>query len=142
MWVAPDDVPGAAGWMAGGSYLVARRIRMHIEVWDRTPLMEQEQVIGRDKKVGAPLGRTAEFDEPDFAATGMDGGPRIPANAHVRLAHHSNLAASASCAGATPSPTAPTARATSTPGCSSSPSCATRTGSSCRCSGRWPGPTG
>ena len=91
VWVAPDDVPGAAGWMTGGSYLVARRIRMHIEVWDRTPLMEQEQVIGRDKKVGAPLGKTAEFDEPDFAATGMDGGPRIAANAHVRLAHHGNL---------------------------------------------------
>ncbi len=91
VWVAPDDVPGATGWMTGGSYLVARRIRMHIEVWDRTPLMEQEQVIGRDKKVGAPLGRKAEFDEPDFAATGMDGGPRIAANAHVRLAHHSNL---------------------------------------------------
>ena len=91
VWVAPDDVPGAAGWLSGGSYLVARRIRMHIEVWDRTPLMEQEQVIGRDKKVGAALGRTAEFDEPDFTATGMDGGPRIAANAHVRLAHHSNL---------------------------------------------------
>jgi deferrochelatase/peroxidase EfeB len=91
VWVAPDDVPGAAGWLAGGSYLVARRIRMHIEVWDRTPLMEQEQVIGRDKKVGAPLGRTAELDEPDFAARGMDGRPRIAANAHVRLAHHSNL---------------------------------------------------
>ena len=91
VWVGPDDVPGAAGWLAGGSYLVARRIRMHIEVWDRTPLMEQEQVIGRGKKVGAPLGRAAELDEPDFAAVGMDGRPRIAANAHVRLAHHSNL---------------------------------------------------
>jgi len=91
VWVAPTDVPGAAAWMAGGSYLVARRIRMHIEVWDRTPLMEQEQVIGRDKKIGAPLGRSAEFDEPDFAALGTDSLPRIPATAHVRLAHHSNL---------------------------------------------------
>jgi len=91
VWVAPTDVPGAAAWMAGGSYLVARRIRMHIEIWDRTPLMEQEQVIGRDKKVGAPLGRSAEFDEPDFAALGTDSLPRIPATAHVRLAHHSNL---------------------------------------------------
>jgi deferrochelatase/peroxidase EfeB len=77
--------------MAGGSYLVARRIRMHIEVWDRTPLMEQEQVIGRDKKVGAPLGGVNEHDEPDFAARGTDGQPRIPATAHVRLAHHSAL---------------------------------------------------
>ncbi|HET7821681.1 MAG TPA: iron uptake transporter deferrochelatase/peroxidase subunit [Ornithinibacter sp.] len=91
VWVAPADVPGASGWMAGGSYLVARRIRMHIEIWDRTPLMEQEQVVGRDKKVGAPLGKPAEFDEPDFAAKGTDGEPRIPLTAHVRLAHHANL---------------------------------------------------
>ena len=91
LWVAPADVPGAASWLAGGSYLVARRIRMHIEVWDRTPLMEQEQVIGRGKLVGAPLGRSAEHDEPDFTAPGMDGAPRIARNAHVRLAHSSNL---------------------------------------------------
>ena len=91
VWVAPSDVPGAAAWMAGGSYLVARRIRMHIEIWDRTPLMEQEQIVGRDKKVGAPLGGSGEFDELDFAKKGTDGEPRIPVTAHVRLAHHSNL---------------------------------------------------
>jgi deferrochelatase/peroxidase EfeB len=91
VWVAPDDVRGRASWLAGGSYLVARRIRMQIEVWDRTPLMEQEQIVGRDKKAGAPLGRTGEFDEPDFGALGTDGTPRIPEVAHVRLAHHSNL---------------------------------------------------
>ena len=91
VWVAPTDVPGAASWLAGGSYLVARRIRMHIEIWDRTPLMEQEQIVGRDKKVGAPLGGKAELDEPDFAKLGTDGEPRIPVTAHVRLAHHSTL---------------------------------------------------
>ncbi|MGL4175472.1 MAG: Dyp-type peroxidase, partial [Dermatophilaceae bacterium] len=91
VWVAPDDVRGPSSWMAGGSYLVARRIRMQIELWDRTPLMEQEQIFGRDKKVGAPLGRQGEFDEPDFAALGTDGEPRIPEVAHVRLAHSSTL---------------------------------------------------
>ena len=91
VWVAPGDVAGKAAWLAGGSYLVARRIRMHIEIWDRAPLMEQEQIVGRDKKVGAPLGTEDEFDEPDFAALGTDGEPRIPVTAHVRLAHHSNL---------------------------------------------------
>ncbi len=91
VWVARDDVPGATAWMTGGSYLVARRIRMHIEIWDRTPLMEQEQILGRDKKNGAPLGGAAEFDELDFGALGTDGRPRIPAVAHVRLAHHSTL---------------------------------------------------
>jgi deferrochelatase/peroxidase EfeB len=31
VWVGDDDQP----WLAGGSYLVARRIEMHIETWDR-----------------------------------------------------------------------------------------------------------
>jgi deferrochelatase/peroxidase EfeB len=91
VWVAAEDVPGAAAWMTGGSYLVARRIRMHIEVWDRSPLLDQEQTIGRDKRLGAPIGQGAEFDEPDFGALGIDGTPRIPMDAHVRLAHASNL---------------------------------------------------
>jgi deferrochelatase/peroxidase EfeB len=91
VWVGDSDETGAAAWMAGGSYLVARRIRMHIEVWDRTSLQEQEDVIGRDKKEGAPLGATKEFDTPDFAKKGPDGAPAIPVTAHVRLAHESRL---------------------------------------------------
>lgn len=91
VWVAAEDVPGESGWMAGGSYLVARRIRMHIEVWDRSPLKDQEDTIGRDKKEGAPLGQRGEFAEPDFTAPSLDGGPRIPVDSHVALAHPSNL---------------------------------------------------
>jgi deferrochelatase/peroxidase EfeB len=73
--------------MAGGSYLVSRRIRMTIEVWDRAALQEQEAVMGRAKRTGAPLGAAVERDEPDFAATTSDGSLAIPATAHVRLAH-------------------------------------------------------
>lgn len=62
-----------------GSYLVARRIRMHIETWDRTPLQEQEDIFGRDKGEGAPVGRPKERDEPFLKAM-------LP-TAHVRLAH-------------------------------------------------------
>lgn len=94
VWVAPEDNAGAgdkASWMTGGSYLVARRIRMHVEIWDRTPLGEQETIIGRDKKEGAPLGRTKEFDKPDFDKKGPDGEPLIPTTAHVRLVHESTL---------------------------------------------------
>ena len=51
IWAQPED---GAEWMAGGSYLVARRIRMTIETWDRTSLREQEAVTGRTKSEGAP----------------------------------------------------------------------------------------
>ncbi len=91
VWVAPADVPGASSWMAGGSYLVARRIRMHIEVWDRSTLQDQEQTIGRSKATGAPLGQTAEFDQVDFAKLGSDGQPAIPPTSHVSLAHSAHL---------------------------------------------------
>jgi deferrochelatase/peroxidase EfeB len=91
VWVQPGDVPGASAWMSGGSYLVTRRIRMHIEVWDRTPLQEQQDLIGRDKGEGAPLGQRAEFDALDFAKQGADGKPAIPVDSHVALAHESRL---------------------------------------------------
>lgn len=86
VWVASDD-DSAAGWLAGGSYLVARRIKMHIEIWDRTSLGEQEAIVGRDKKQGAPLSGGGEFTTPDFDVVGGDGAPIIGANAHLRLAH-------------------------------------------------------
>ncbi len=56
LWAQPGD---GAAWMAGGSYLVSRRIRMTIEVWDRTALREQEVIFGRHKGTGAPLGADA-----------------------------------------------------------------------------------
>ncbi|MFC9286172.1 iron uptake transporter deferrochelatase/peroxidase subunit [Streptomyces sp. NPDC057052] len=76
VWVGEKDGPA---WMTGGSYLVARRIRMHIETWDRTSLQEQEDVFGRDKGEGAPVGKAKERDEPFLKAMKPD--------AHVRLAH-------------------------------------------------------
>ncbi|MFE0746571.1 iron uptake transporter deferrochelatase/peroxidase subunit [Streptomyces goshikiensis] len=76
VWVASGD---GADWMTGGSYLVARRIRMHIETWDRTPLQEQEDIFGRDKAEGAPVGKPREHDAPFLKAMKPD--------AHVRLAH-------------------------------------------------------
>ena len=86
-WVAGDD---DQAWMAGGSYLVARRIRMLIEQWDRAVLKEQQAVIGRDKREGAPLGQTKEFDELDLESKGPDG-PFVPVDSHVRLASAQHL---------------------------------------------------
>jgi deferrochelatase/peroxidase EfeB len=77
VWVAGDR-DGEPAWLRGGSYLVARRIRMLIEVWDRASLGDQEQTIGRRKASGAPLGGREEFDALNLA--------RLPADSHVRLA--------------------------------------------------------
>lgn len=66
-------------WLRGGSYLVARRIRMLIEVWDRAALGDQEQTIGRTKVIGAPLGGTDEFQTLKPKT--------LPVDSHVRLAH-------------------------------------------------------
>jgi deferrochelatase/peroxidase EfeB len=83
LWAKAGD---GAEWMAGGSYLVTRKIRMLIETWDRTSLGEQEAIIGRDKGEGAPLTGGKEFDDPVFSAV-KDGEPVIATDAHVRLAH-------------------------------------------------------
>ncbi|HWG22944.1 Dyp-type peroxidase [Actinospica sp.] len=73
-------------WMKGGSYLVARRIRMLIESWDTDYLADQENVFGRYKTSGAPLSGKQEFDTPDVRAKAFDGTPVIPLNAQIRLA--------------------------------------------------------
>lgn len=76
---------GNPAWMAGGSYMVTRRIRMLIEVWDRASLTDQEATIGRVKASGAPLTGKAERDPLDLTAGGAED-PVIPLDAHVRLA--------------------------------------------------------
>ena len=84
VWVPASDSPD---WMAGGSYLVARKIAMLIETWDRVRLSEQNAIIGRNKGEGAPLSGGDEFTEPDLAATDADGAVLVPETSHVRLAH-------------------------------------------------------
>ncbi|MFC3687823.1 iron uptake transporter deferrochelatase/peroxidase subunit [Aquipuribacter hungaricus] len=89
VWVPDADTDASTAWLAGGSYLVARRIAMTIEPWDRTSLREQEAVVGRTKGEGAPLSGGTEHDEPDLAMAGRGGLPLVAENAHVRLAHPS-----------------------------------------------------
>ena len=72
VWVADGDGPD---WLAGGTYLVTRRIRMRIEAWDRTTLLEQERVIGRQKGSGAPNGYADEFDAARLRHQGCQGHP-------------------------------------------------------------------
>jgi deferrochelatase/peroxidase EfeB len=88
VWVTDGDGPG---WLTGGSYLVTRRIRMRIENWDRTALLEQERVIGRQKGSGAPNGLTQEFQELNLDIADDKGTPLIDVDAHVRLASAKHL---------------------------------------------------
>jgi deferrochelatase/peroxidase EfeB len=88
VWVGKEEGPD---WLVDGTYLVSRRIRMHIEIWDRTPLQEQETIVGRTKGTGAPLGQVAEFDEPDLHVRGEGGLPLIAETAHIRLASAEQL---------------------------------------------------
>jgi deferrochelatase/peroxidase EfeB len=89
VWV-PASADNKAPWLAGGSYLVVRRINMTIEIWDRQPLSEQERVIGRTKAEGAPLSGGGEFSQPDFNLRGSDKEPLVATDAHVRLVHPSH----------------------------------------------------
>jgi deferrochelatase/peroxidase EfeB len=82
VWVG-DEGPS---WMRGGTYLVARRIRILLEAWDRSTLGEQQRTIGRNKRSGAPLGGVDEFDPIRLDTLDSTGQPLIPENAHIRLA--------------------------------------------------------
>lgn len=73
-------------WTDGGSYQAVRIIRNFVERWDRTPLREQERIIGRKKDSGAPMDGDVEHDEPDFAADPK--GAVTPLDSHIRLANN------------------------------------------------------
>jgi deferrochelatase/peroxidase EfeB len=85
VWVGDDD----QAWLAGGSYLVARRVNMHIETWDRQGLQPQEGVIGRTKDTGAPLSGGTEFTPLDLTLKGSEG-PLIPVDSHVAVVSPEN----------------------------------------------------
>ena len=87
VWVGDGD--SGADWLAGGSYLVARRIRMLIEPWDTSTLDEQEKTIGRTKGVGAPLGQRAGVRPGRLRDAGRRR-PAVPPTSHVFLANPTN----------------------------------------------------
>ncbi|MBU6531019.1 iron uptake transporter deferrochelatase/peroxidase subunit [Streptomyces sp. NPDC057245] len=82
-------VPGQPGndpaWMANGSYVVVRRIRMLLDDWEKLSLEAQEAVIGRRKSDGAPLSGGTETSEMDLEKTDGSGSLVVPVNAHARI---------------------------------------------------------
>jgi deferrochelatase/peroxidase EfeB len=90
VWLDQD-----AGWMAGGTYQVVRKIQMNIEIWDADVVSDQQRVFGRTKIEGAPLSGGTEHTAPDFhaRAAGADGAAattKIDPTSHVALAAHEN----------------------------------------------------
>jgi deferrochelatase/peroxidase EfeB len=83
LWVT--DGIGEPAWATGGSYHVIRLIRMYIEFWDRVSLAEQQQMIGRYRGNGAPLGQRNEADLPAYATDPHN--HHVSPNAHIRLAN-------------------------------------------------------
>ncbi|WP_069884013.1 Dyp-type peroxidase [Streptomyces luteocolor] len=72
---------------SGGTHLVYRRIHMDVDRFTALPTGRQEEVIGRHRASGAPLGSRTERDAVDLYAKSPRGRYVIPADAHVRLAH-------------------------------------------------------
>ena len=72
-------------WFNGGTYLVARKIQMFLETWDRTSLKGQDETFGRHRASGAAIGKTQEFEPVDITAKDPSGKPTIPENSHVGL---------------------------------------------------------
>jgi deferrochelatase/peroxidase EfeB len=83
VWVhADDDEPS---WAVGGTYQATRIVRMLIEFWATAALVRQEQIFGRHRESGAPIGQTGEGDEPTFVSNPSD--ESIPRRSHMRLAN-------------------------------------------------------
>lgn len=81
VWAGAD-----AGWFAGGTTLVLRRIRMDLDKWDELDPAAMDATMGRRQTDGSPLSGTKETDEPDFTVPDATGLPAIADFAHIKVA--------------------------------------------------------
>ncbi len=84
------DDGSAQPWLAGGTSMVIRRIRIEMDTWDELDRPGREITVGRRLDTGAPLTGTAEHDEADFDATDRFGIPVISPGSHIARAHHTS----------------------------------------------------
>ena len=65
---------GTAGsWTPGGTALIVRRIRLHVQTWSSLSTAQREQVFGRRVADGEPLSGGGPDARPDLAATDARG---------------------------------------------------------------------
>lgn len=81
---------GEPAWLAGGTSLVLRRIRMELDTWDELDRPAKDLVMGRRQSDGAPLTGTSERDDADFEAVDGHGIRVIPPESHVARARPSS----------------------------------------------------
>lgn len=88
LWATGTD---KTTWFDGGTYLVARIIQMHLETWDRTSLVGQEDTFGRHRDTGAAIGKAGEFDAFDVNEKDDKGNLVIAEPTHMGLAKRTGL---------------------------------------------------
>ncbi|MEU4244097.1 Dyp-type peroxidase [Actinoplanes sp. NPDC026619] len=76
---------GEPAWAAGGTYQVVRLIRFAEQLWNRDPVVRQEEMIGRHRADGAPLAGGPE--DAAFTYAGDPDGRVTPLDAHIRRAN-------------------------------------------------------
>lgn len=74
------------GWLAGGTSLVLRRIRLELDTWDEVDPTGRSFSVGRRIADGAPLTGDHEHDTPDFEATTASGRTVISPVSHIARA--------------------------------------------------------
>ncbi|MDF2492558.1 MAG: Dyp-type peroxidase [Microbacterium sp.] len=77
------------GAAAGGTVAVVRRLRLDVGSFHALPPTEQDRVIGRSRRDGAPLSGGELHDDADLTAKTPEGEYRVPLRSHVRAAHPS-----------------------------------------------------
>jgi dye decolorizing peroxidase len=77
----------ASDGLADATVCVVRRIRLDHRRFGLLPVAEQEAVIGRRRRTGAPLSGGTIDDDVDLQAKSDAGVYDIPVDAHVRRAH-------------------------------------------------------